>query len=240
MKKVRLFGSGIRGQIVADLIHWQFSKRFVVDGFYDDHYPNIKVGPGGHPVLGTVTDGIAQLSRAKDRSAFVGLGTKASARSCEVFLELRSRGVEIISLVSPTAHVSPSAKIGLNALIFPGAYVGSQVHIGDLVCVHAGTAIEHHSRIGHNVLLGPGCALSGYARIDNHAFLGAGCKIIPLARVGTGSFLGAGSVVVDDVPAHVVAYGVPAVKKRAVQAGDEVPTRVAIDRLTKLGMETLP
>lgn len=47
--------------------------------------------------------------------------------------------------------------------------------------------------------------------IDDGAYLGCGCIIGPGVHVGAGAFIGEGAVVVDDVPAHSVVYGNPAV-----------------------------
>ena len=124
MENLRIFGAGVRASVVVDLIHWQFADRIVVEGYYDDRLPAGTNGPAGYPVLGTVVEGIEAVWR-DGTAAFIALGTLASARGCQVFLELRSRHVRVLKLVSPHAHVSPSAQIGENALIMPGVFIGS-------------------------------------------------------------------------------------------------------------------
>jgi acetyltransferase-like isoleucine patch superfamily enzyme len=52
-------------------------------------------------------------------------------------------------------------------------------------------------------------------RIGAGAYLGAGSVVGPGVTIGDGAFVGEGSVVVDDVPAHAVVYGNPAVVVRA-------------------------
>jgi maltose O-acetyltransferase len=46
-------------------------------------------------------------------------------------------------------------------------------------------------------------------RIGNRVWLGAGAIVCPGVTIGDGSTIGAGSVVVRDIPAHVVAAGNP-------------------------------
>lgn len=238
METLRIFGAGVRASVVVDLIHWHFADQIAVEGFYDDRRPVGTTGPGGYPVLGTVENGIAAVSQERMlRTAFVALGTRASARGCQVFLELRDRGVRLLNLVAPTAHVSPSARIGDNALVLPGVFVGCGATIGHLFCAHGGAVVEHHGRVGHNVLLGPNVAIASRANIASHVFIGAGCAIVPQITVGSGTLLGAGAVVVRDVPAHAIAFGQPATPIREVRPGDEVPVAADIQILAEKGLE---
>ena len=56
--------------------------------------------------------------------------------------------------------------------------------------------------------------------IGNGVFFGAGAKIIGAVTIGDGARIGANAVVVDDVPAHAPAVGVPA---RIVGASISLP-----------------
>jgi serine O-acetyltransferase len=46
--------------------------------------------------------------------------------------------------------------------------------------------------------------------IGHRVDIGAGAKILGTIHVGDGAFIGANSVVLSDVPAHAIAFGVPA------------------------------
>jgi acetyltransferase-like isoleucine patch superfamily enzyme len=59
--------------------------------------------------------------------------------------------------------------------------------------------------------------LAGCVSIGAQAFVATGASVIPEICIGEGSVIGAGSVVVRDVPAHVVAYGCPARCRRVLQ-----------------------
>lgn len=235
-ERLRIFGAGVRASIVVDLIAWQFADLFQVQGYYDDRLPGGTHGPAGYPVLGTLADGVREMPGA-DCKAFVALGTRASAKGCQIFMTLQSRGVSASSFISLTAHVSPSAEIGQNALVLPGVFIGHQAKIGNMFCAHGGSVVEHHSHIGHNVLLGPGVAIASSVYIGSHSFLGTGVKVIPEMSVGCGSWLGAGSIVIRDIPAHVVAFGQPATPQRTVKLGDEVPIQEDILKLAQLGFD---
>jgi len=235
MRRLRVFGAGINAAKIVDLIVWQFANSFEVDGFYDDRMPVGARGPGNLPILGTVAQGVEEAPH-HDVDAFVALGTKASARCCEIFLALRAAGVSLPSLISPSAHVSPSVRFGLNNLVFPGVYFGCDVELGHLCWAHGGTVVEHHTKIGHNVLFGAAAAIGSFSVVDSHSFLGNGVVTVPKARIRCGTLVGTGSLVVKELPPHTIAYGQPARAIRPVRAGDGVPVEDDVKRLAELGL----
>jgi acetyltransferase-like isoleucine patch superfamily enzyme len=235
MRRLRVFGAGINAAKIVDLIAWQFADTFEVEGFYDDRHPAGAKGPGDLPILGTVAQGVDEVPH-HNVEAFVALGTMASARSCEIFLGLRAAGASLPSLIAPSAHISPSVRVGMNSLVFPGVYLGCEVELGHLCWAHGGTVVEHHSRIGHNVLFGAAAAIGSFSAVGSHSFLGNGVVTVPEARIGCGTLVGTGSLVVKELPSHVIAYGRPALPIRPVRAGDEVPMENDIKRLAELGL----
>lgn len=234
--KLCVFGAGISAAQIVDLINWQFSDKIEVEGFYDDRVPAGQPGPGGYPVLGTVAAGMSEVP-GSGCSAFVALGTKASAKGCELFLALRAASVELPGLIAPAAHVSPSARLGQNVAIFPGAYIGCEARLGHLCWAHGGAIIQHHSRIGNNVLLAPAATIASFVTIGSHSFIGNGVISVPKIAVGCGSLVGAGALLVRDVPPHVIVLGQPAKPLRGVRSGDEVPVAEDVQKLASMGLE---
>jgi sugar O-acyltransferase (sialic acid O-acetyltransferase NeuD family) len=226
-QKLRIFGAGVGGAVAADLVAWQFADRFEIEGFYDDRMATIGRGPGNLPILGSVADGLDALP-GSGRAALVRLGTRGSAAGWRTFLSLRDRGVSLPSLVSPDAHVAPSARIGRNVMVFPGVFIGTFTSIGDMTTLHGGCAIEHHGALGDNVLVGPGVAAAGGVSIGSHSLIGTGARLASGSRVGIGAILGAGALLTRDIPPHTVAFGSPAVCIRPVRPGDDVPSEAEI------------
>ena len=226
--RLRLFGAGVRAQIVLDLLRWQFQGRFDVEGAYDDAIPSGQRVFGDLPVLGTTAQGLRDARKDGAGSFLVTFGTRASIRACEVFRSLLECGADIPSLIAPGAAVSPSARLGRNTIVVPGVFVGAGVAIGDMVVAHGGAAIEHHCTIGHNVLIAPGVSLAGAAIVSDHCFLGVGACVMPEVTVGTGALIGAGSIVTAPVAAHAVMVGHPARRIRDTGAGMELPSAADI------------
>jgi serine O-acetyltransferase len=85
---------------------------------------------------------------------------------------------------------------GLVLIHSSGVVINGQVRGGERVY------IEHQVTIGAERRLSP--------IIGNDVFIGAGAKVIGAVLVGDGARIGANAVVLDDVPAHATAVGIPA------------------------------
>ncbi|UPQ72736.1 galactoside O-acetyltransferase [Kluyvera ascorbata] len=122
-------------------------------------------------------------------------------------------------------------KVGKNPWIEPPirfAY-GSNIFIGDYFYANFNFTIvdDHTVTIGDNVLIAPNVTISvtGHpvhhelrekgemfsfpVTIENNVWIGSNVVINPGVTIGENSVIGAGSVVTKDIPANVVAAGVP-------------------------------
>jgi galactoside O-acetyltransferase len=106
---------------------------------------------------------------------------------------------------------------------------GKFVHIGKNVYANFNLTLvdDTYIYIGDNVLIGPnvviisgnhptspelrkkGLQYNQSVRIGNNVWIGSGSQILPGIEIGENSVVGAGSVVTKDIPANVMAAGVP-------------------------------
>lgn len=122
---------------------------------------------------------------------------------------------------------------------------GSHTRLGDRVFVNAGAFLMDDAAItiGADTRLGPGAQLmTALHPIDDHArrregweralpitigenvWLGANVVVCPGVTIGRNTVVGAGSVVLRDLPDHVVAAGSPAVVIRETTHEDQRKT----------------
>ena len=124
------------------------------------------------------------------------------------------------------------AEAGENCWVEPPMHTnwgGRHLHLGDWVYINSGlTAVDDtHIYIGEHTMIGPNVTLASAAHplspamrekglqynqpihIGRNCWLGAGAILLPGVSVGDNSVIGAGSVVTKDIPANVVAVGVP-------------------------------
>ena len=103
------------------------------------------------------------------------------------------------TLVDPSAHVDPGARlvppvyVGPEAVVERGARAGSLAVLGGGARVGAGAVVES-SVLGAGATVGPGSALIGSV-VGDHASVGASCDVRNLSVVGPGAKLGRGNTV---------------------------------------------
>lgn len=181
-----------------------YGKEYDIKGFLDDN-PNAMVDfPGYPPVLGTV-DGY-QIEC--DDVFFNSIGDIQAKKRC--IQKILDRGGDFLTLIHPTAQVSPDTKIGKGCMLSSYVGVGVETTIGDF-CL-----IQSKATIGHDVYVGD------YARIDCNVVLIAGVKvgrdvcihtssvINHDVRLGEGCVVGAMSFVIKNVKPGQTVFGNPA------------------------------
>jgi sugar O-acyltransferase (sialic acid O-acetyltransferase NeuD family) len=114
------------------------------------------------------------------------------------------------TVVHPAAIVDATVRLGTGTVVFAGAIVQPDTAIGEHVIINTGASIDHDCAIGDFVHVAPGTRLAGNVTLDEGAFLGIGAVAIQGVRVGAWTTIGAGAAIVGDLPANIVAAGVPA------------------------------
>jgi acetyltransferase-like isoleucine patch superfamily enzyme len=188
----------------------------------------------------TIDDGV-QLNYRPGREAVapLRLGVGARLRSGTVLYAGATVGERF-----ETGHnviVRESTTIGDDVSVWSNSVVDYGCRIGDRVKVHTGCYVAQFSELEDDVFLAPGVALAndlfpGFAEsaaamrgpvIEQGAQLGVQVTVLPYVRIGRGAIIGAGAVVSRDIPAGVIAYGCPAVPKRAVPQRESVRRRLS-------------
>ena len=140
--------------------------------------------------------------------AFVAIGN--NHRRALLIEKARKLGFQIVTVVSPAAIISPSARLGEGVVIMPGAHIGTEAIIGDGTIINSNSNVDHDCVIEENCHLAPGGTLAGGVTIRSKTFLGTGVSVIPYIQIGARTTVGAGSVVIRDVPDDMTTFGVPA------------------------------
>jgi len=213
-KNILIYGAGGHGKLVADVM---LARNQLLEGFVDDNPSN-----SGPTVLGLnvfTAEWLWQQPDQRDISIVLGVGNnrarKAIAERC------RSAGMEILTVIHPTAVVASSAQIGSGTAIMAGVVVNPEAKIGAGVILNSGAIVEHDVVLGDYSHVSTNVAMGGNSKLGDYSMLGVGAAVKPGARVGTGSIIGAGSVVAQDIPDEVVAVGVPARVIRSLAHGNQ-------------------
>lgn len=199
---VVVIGAGGHAKVVIELLRANgedVAFSIAAEGYEESTCLEVPVLIGDHQ--------IRSLWEVGHRHAIVAIGDNSLREALSK--KARTTGFTFVNAVSPSATVSPTAKLGVGVVIMAGAVVNAAADVGDHSIVNTLASVDHDSLIGALVHIAPNCAIAGNVRIGNKAFVGIGSTILPNITVGPGAMIGAGSVVTKDVLTGTVA-GVPA------------------------------
>jgi acetyltransferase-like isoleucine patch superfamily enzyme len=204
----------------------------------------------GRPTAGIVADEGVLLGYPPARPVTAPLAMEPGAR-------LRSgtivyAGSRIGKHLETGHHVviREEARIGDDVSIWSNSVVDYGVVIGNRVKIHSNCYVAQFSRIDDDAFLAPGVVLANdlypghpaSARslqgphIGAGAHIGANATVLPYVTIGAGALIGAGAVVTRNIPAGMVAYGIPAVPGRMV---DDLDVERRLD-IARSGFEVTP
>jgi UDP-3-O-[3-hydroxymyristoyl] glucosamine N-acyltransferase len=161
----------------------------------------------GHVFVGSISIPVLPRGTRIDRA-----WRAYSANALEI--AERNGAEDFVSLIHPSAHVSPSAGVGRNVFVGPGVTVSSETTIGDFCRIGRGSTIGHHVVLGQSVSIGPGVTIPGNVKISDGVTVGPGATFINGIEVGTDSLIAAGSVVTRRVLEGSLVMGNPARRPR--------------------------
>ena len=128
------------------------------------------------------------------------------------------------AFVAPNASIVGAVELGSESSVWFGAVLRGdlgRIVIGEGSCVQDNAVIHAADGlptiIGANVTVGHAAMLEGCV-VEDGAVISMGAIVLQRARIGSGALVAAGSVVREgqEIPAGIVAAGVPAVVKKQV------------------------
>jgi len=178
---------------------------------------------------------------ARASAAPLILGAGATLRSGTVLYDGSTIGRRL-----QTGHgvvIREGCEVGDDVSVWTNSVIDYGCRIGNRVKIHCNCYVAQYSELEDEVFLAPGVTIANDLypgdqrsaelmagpKIGAGAQIGVNVTILPYVRIGAGALIGAGSVVTRDIPAAVVAFGNPAVPRRAVEELPDIDGRVVTD-----------
>ncbi len=209
MKSVVIVGAGGFGREVLEIFKAQnkVSPTWNILGFADENKENHGKIVNGYPVLG----GLEWFKAHKKKRS---LGCVCAIGDCTIRKKVVERldaiGVKYYNAIHPTAIMSEFVEMGEDVIICAGAVLTVNILLGNHVQVNANCSVGHDAVIGDFCSLLPMVIVNGNDKLGEGVYVGTGANFIHEVSVGEWTTIGAGTVIIKDIPARVVAVGVPA------------------------------
>jgi sugar O-acyltransferase (sialic acid O-acetyltransferase NeuD family) len=158
--------------------------------------------------IGAEIHGLGVVSAVDGRGRNFVVGAAGDRLAYAAYLETQDWEAAVV--VHPSAHVSPSARLGPGIVAAPRVVIGAAAELGPHVLVGRGALIGHHTIIGAGVTINPGANVAGNVSIGDGATIGMGAQISNGIEIGASAIVAAGAVVVRPVDAETRVQGVPA------------------------------
>jgi sugar O-acyltransferase (sialic acid O-acetyltransferase NeuD family) len=217
MKQIVVFGGS--GQAHAAIDALEEAQDCEIAGILDD-----RLEPGSlvmrYPVLGRIDDLRRIMTERNIEGGHVAIGDNWTRGLIAAKVEQAVPGFHFVAAVHPGAVVSRHACVGRGALVLAGAIISSKCCVHEFCTVWTGASLDHDSTLEAFSSLAPGVVTGGNVRVGAYSAVCLSAGIVHGVSVGTQTVVGAGSLVLDDLPDYVVAYGNPARVIRKRREGD--------------------
>ncbi|MDR3400912.1 MAG: acetyltransferase [Chthoniobacter sp.] len=208
MTRIVGIGAGGHAEVILDIL--QQSSELQVVALVDANPKLHGSKVAGVPVIGG-DDQFATLRAEGVTHAFFGIaGFGANNIREQIFQRVSGAGFKFVNVVHPSAVVSKSAELGEGTVVFVHGAVNVGARVGVNVIINTAASVDHHCIVGDHSHLAPGARLAGGVRLGAGVQVGMGALIRENVTIGDHAVIGAGAIVLNDVPAGMRAFGVPA------------------------------
>jgi len=190
-KQIVIYGASGHGKVVADIAK--------LNGYDDILY----VDDGDNEFM------TFEAFLEQNLQIPVAFGVGINHVRAKLYQKCMKSGLEVITLIHPSAVLSSSVTVGEGSVVMAGAVINADVDIGKCCIINSSCVIEHDNVIGDFAHISPLVACAGDVTVGEYTHIGIGSCIIQGVNIGSDSIIGAGSVVVTDIEKQTLAYGNP-------------------------------
>lgn len=198
--KLIIIGASGHGKVVTD-IAIKMNKWQSIAFLDDDESINISMGL---EVIGKTSDAFIYKDEA---DFFVAIGNNAVREKVQE--KLIEEGLNVVSLIHPSAVLGTDVVIGIGTVVMAGVVINSSTRIGRGCIINTSSSLDHDNAIEDYVHISPGVKTAGSVGIGKITWIGIGSVVSNNVNICSDCKVGAGAVVVKDITEPGTYVGVP-------------------------------
>ncbi len=198
MENIILVGGGGHCSSCIDVVEQE--GKFQIAGIID--MPD-KLGTSllGYPIIGNDED-LPKLVKTYQYFLITLGQIKSPQRRIDLFEKLLQLDVQLPTIVSPHAYISPHATVGAGTIVMHNSLINAGAMVGDNCIINSHSLIEHDATVGDHCHISTGAIINGGTQIAGYTFVGSGSVVRDNIRIGSHSLIGGGVSVMEEVPDH--------------------------------------
>ena len=214
MNKVVIIGAGGFGREVIEIFKDQnfIKKSWEILGFIDENSALWGKVINNFSVLG----GLDWFENNREVGCVVAIADPKTKKRIVDLLE--KKGVLFYNAIHPSVIMSEFVNLGKDVIICAGSILTVNISICNHIIINLKCTIGHDAIIEDYCSIMPSVSINGENHIGKGVYIGTGATFIQQVSVGEWAIIGAGAVVIDNIPDHVVAVGIPAKVKKKIDA----------------------
>ncbi|WP_106794993.1 acetyltransferase [Aquimarina sp. Aq78] len=216
MDKILIIGASGHAKVIIETI--ELNANYQIHGLIDTFKPKGKKLLG-YEVLGT-ENYIQDLVEQGVNKGIIAIGDNWTRFLVQTRIKKLSPDFEFITVIHPSAIISPSAIVGKGSIILASVTINAHARIGDFCIMNTDANFDHDSYIQDFSSLAPGVTIGGNVSIGTCTAISLGANIIQGITIGKHSIIGAGSLILNDIDDFKLVYGVPGKEIRTVAKGE--------------------
>ena len=155
----------------------------------------------GHTVIATDNE-LPELANEYEYTILAIGQIKSPTIRMRLYEHVTELGFKLPVIVSPIAHVSTHANVGMGSIVMHGAIVNAGAKVGSNCIINTRAIIEHNASVEDHCHISTGAILNGGVNVGEGSFVGSGGIIRDGISIGEKCVIGMGVSVRHDLGDH--------------------------------------
>jgi sugar O-acyltransferase (sialic acid O-acetyltransferase NeuD family) len=217
MKNILLFGGGLHARYCIDIIEKE--GKYQVAGITDP-YQEEGTELYGYRVVGRQEQLPRLIAEYNIYGGLIAIGDNWTRKHVRDVIRSIKRDFVFVNAIHPSTLVGRSVEFGVGIVIMAGCIINPGARIGNFCFLATGAKVGLYNVMHDFSSVSANSVTGEEVEIGEFAAITLGVTVVNGLKIGDNSVTGAGSLVLEDVPNNVLAYGSPARVIRPCKPGE--------------------